>query len=644
MSHSKVFALLALASVSLSACPSPTPPADVATLDSAGMDVVSLDADGSAEDASVSDIVAPDVSSCTFAGAAEPMIPDPARYTPRWAFEPWISKDISDTADTYAFVQGFRDRDIPVGVVVLDSPWETHYNTFVPSDEQYPMFSRLVSDLRAMNIRTVLWVTQMVNTRGFDAEAGSRITYANMSPNYQEGRRCGFYINNGARYSWWKGEGSGVDFFNARARAWWHAQQNAVLDMGVAGWKLDFGEEYITTPTVETAMGPQPRQRYSEEYYRDFLAYGVQRRGREEFVTMVRPYDRSYGYPGRFFARAEHAPVGWVGDNRRDWVGLADAMDHIFRSARAGYVMLGSDIGGYLDRDDENLTGPVIPFDSANFARWTAAAGLMPFFQLHGRANLTPWTVPDRTTEIVAVYRYWSKLHHELVPFFFSLAQETYAGRAMNIIRPVGDMPSWEGDYRFQVGDAFLVAPILDATGRRNVALPAGARWYDWWDPTAPAANGGTTLMNVDATNLQRVPVYLREGAIVPATVSDALTGLGTTASMGATTILAVPPAAGSTSTFSLHKDGMNDRATLTTRSTGTTQVSLEVAQLTGTIIWHVRGGVRPTGVMAGASALASVADRAAFDAAMEGWFVDAQQVLWIKARSMGALTVTIAR
>jgi hypothetical protein len=41
---------------------------------------------------------------------------DPAtfpRYTPRWAFEPWISKDISNGPDTFAFVDGFRSRDIP---------------------------------------------------------------------------------------------------------------------------------------------------------------------------------------------------------------------------------------------------------------------------------------------------------------------------------------------------------------------------------------------------------------------------------------------------------------------------------------------------------------------------------------------------
>src|SRR3954468_18623224 len=67
------------------------------------------------------------------------------RYTPRWAFEPWISKDISTGPDTYAFVDGFRARDIPVGVVVLDSPWETNYSTLIPNPNRYPEFPKMVS-------------------------------------------------------------------------------------------------------------------------------------------------------------------------------------------------------------------------------------------------------------------------------------------------------------------------------------------------------------------------------------------------------------------------------------------------------------------------------------------------------------------
>src|SRR5690606_505512 len=143
--------------------------------------------------------------------------------------------------------------------------------------------------------------------------------------------------------------------------------------------------------------GPMPHQAYSEAYYRDFLAYGRHRRGRE-LVTMVRPWDASYDRRGRFHARPEHAPVAWVGDNRRDWVGLADALDHVFRSAAAGYVVLGSDIGGYLDRDDQDLRVE-IPFDLETFQRWVAVGAMMPFMQLHGRANLEPWSVPERPDE-----------------------------------------------------------------------------------------------------------------------------------------------------------------------------------------------------------------------------------------------------
>src|SRR5580765_2172026 len=88
----------------------------------------------------------PDASACTYAGGPEPAIPAPPLHTPRWAFEPWISKDISSTDDTYDFVKGFHDRDIPVGAVVLDSPWETNYNTFTPNPARYHDFDKLVTD------------------------------------------------------------------------------------------------------------------------------------------------------------------------------------------------------------------------------------------------------------------------------------------------------------------------------------------------------------------------------------------------------------------------------------------------------------------------------------------------------------------
>ena len=34
---------------------------------------------------------------------------------------------------------------------------------------------------------------------------------------------------------------------------------------------------------------------------------------------------------------------------------------------------------------------------------------------------------PDTVDETVALYRWWSKLHAALVPFFYSLAEDAYA-------------------------------------------------------------------------------------------------------------------------------------------------------------------------------------------------------------------------
>jgi alpha-D-xyloside xylohydrolase len=135
--------------------------------------------------------------------------------------------------------------------------------------------------------------------------------------------------------------------------------------------------------------------------------------------------------------------------------------------------------------------------------------------QLHGRANLTPWTVPEDPDRTVEIYRYWAKLHAELVPFFYSLAEEAYAG-GENIVRPIGDA----GDYRYQLGDAFFVAPILDHTGIRDVILPPG-NWYDWWDPDGAELSG--TLIDHDATDELRIPLFVAEGAIVPREIDGKL-------------------------------------------------------------------------------------------------------------------------
>lgn len=562
---------------------------------------------------------------CPFTKGEDGVLESPPVHTPRWAFEPWISKDISTGADTYEFVKGFRDRDIPVGAVVLDSPWETNYNTFIPNPSRYPGFEKLVADMHADDVRVVLWITQLVNSVSYDLEEGGD-GYTMPAPRFDEGQTCGYFVEEGAQFPWWKGQGSSIDFFNPSAVAWLHAQQNAVLDMGIDGWKLDFGDSYVRVDPVHTFAGEVTHQAYSEAYYRDFYAYGAKRRG-PEFTTMVRAWDKSYDFDGRFHARKEHAPVAWMGDNRRDWVGIADALDEMFRSAAAGYVVVGSDIGGYLDRDDTDLTGPKLPLDEAVFARWTALGALSPFMQLHGRANSTPWTFPQKTDELVTIYRYWSKLHHELVPFLFSLAEEAYA-KGPGLFRPIGAEKDWVGDYRFTLGDAFLVAPVLDATGKRSIALPAGQRWYDWWAPLADGLLGGQTLTDYDATDLARIPLFVAAGAIVPLNADDAALGLGSAASAKALTVLVYPDT--KASTFALHEeDGAVTTIGAASQGPGAT---VTLSRTLRTTWLRVRADTPPASAKVDGQSVPVAASRAALDAAASGWFYEAEtRSAWVK-------------
>lgn len=507
------------------------PPPEAPAIADTAQTLADVAADGPTADAAdTAGAAAVDVAAEASAGydpcAADPVLanpPQPPLHTPRWAFEPWISKDISTGDDTRAFVSGFRDRDIPVGVVVLDSPWETNYNTFVANPNRYADFPKLVSELHAKNVRVVVWLTAMVNDASIDLEPGGD-SYDGPAANFAEGKACGHFVNDAATYSWWKGTGAAVDFFSPAARTWWNRQQIELLKH-VDGYKLDFGEMYIGAVPMQTAAGAQTLDAYSQAYYREMLAFGVAQKGPGNFVTMVRPWDESYGFPGRFFAKKEHAPVAWVGDNRRDWVGLVDALDEMFISAAAGYTVVGSDVGGYLDRDDVDLLKQ-IPFDPINFARWVAIGALGPFMELHGRGNFTPWTVPAETAAITAAYKYWASWHHQFAPMLYEEVRLSQLGQGPLVMQPIGTAATWPGDWRYLLGRRWLVAPLTDATGKRAVALPAGKSWLDWWHLEVAPLPGGSTVTVDLAGDLLRLPLFLDACSVQPFVDGTQLTGL----------------------------------------------------------------------------------------------------------------------
>ncbi len=63
------------------------------------------------------------------------------------------------------------------------------------------------------------------------------------------------------------------------------------------------------------------------------------------------------------------------------------------------------------------------------------------------------------------------------------------------------------------LGPAFLVAPVTEqGATKRQVYLPAGADWYNYW--TNERVKGGQTI-TVDAP-IDTIPLFVRAGSIIP--------------------------------------------------------------------------------------------------------------------------------
>ena len=153
--------------------------------------------------------------------------------------------------------------------------------------------------------------------------------------------------------------------------------------------------------------------------------------------------------------------------------------------------------------------------------------------------------------------------------------------------------------------------------------MPAGARWYDWWDSSGTALEGGTTLAAVDVTDRARVPLYVREGALVPLSVRNGLTGLGSPAHEGKLTLLAWPGAA--ESHFTLH--GASGVVDITARPG---EVRLSSAPVG---VWmKLRLDAPPaSGFRVNGQALTAYPDKAALESATSGMAPGEGHFTWVQ-------------
>lgn len=429
--------------------------------------------------------------------------------TPAWALEPWLWEDDIKTADFVTeMLDGYREHDIPVRTYLIDAPWATRNNDFTIDEKRYPNPEEFFRGIKERGIRLAFWMTPSVNSY-------NSTPIRDAQDFYEEAKRNGYLIGDGHQIRWWRGKGGLIDYTNPKAMEWWRGMQQQIFDLGLDAWKLDDTASYFSGNLFSripmfyqrTRAGWMTTRGYMDLFYREEYKHGLTQN--PEFVTMSRSIDSPLPWiHPEGFAPQDASTLNWVGDNRHTWDyasrGLERAIWCILRSARLGYNLPGSDIGGYHGG---------MPIQPELYIRWAQFSTFCGFFLNGGHGERRMW---KRTQQELELIRKYSWLRMELVPYIFCYVVQAHQGGRV-LMYPV------KGKYQYLFGDAFLVAPIYEDTLTRSVTLPRG-RWRYWFDDTEVIEGGVTITRDFP---IHEYPVYVKDGAIIPMHISRAYTGIG---------------------------------------------------------------------------------------------------------------------
>ena len=119
-------------------------------------------------------------------------------------------------------------------------------------------------------------------------------------------------------------------------------------------------------------------------------------------------------------------------------------------------------------------------------------------------------------TTVITVVKDWWNLRYRLIPYIEEQGRKCAASgypmtRALLFHHP-DDSICWHIDDEYYFGDDFLVAPVMNAEGVRDIYLPEGS-WVDFF---TKERYQGPRMLKGFRVPLERMPVFVREGARIP--------------------------------------------------------------------------------------------------------------------------------
>lgn len=329
------------------------------------------------------------------------------------------------------------------------------------------------------------------------------------------------------RSRFWGGDAGLLDFTHPAGYDYWVARvRERILDAGIDGTWNDNNEFRIQDDEARCAAGAAGDLRPTLTLLMNHASRHAQRaqqpHRRDAQVT------RSGGLGSHRYAHT------WSGDNLTSWRTLAYNLPMGLSMSLSGWFHHGHDVGGFA--------GPAP--DPELLLRWIEASIAQPRFCIHSWNDDGSATEPWMHPQILPQVQRLLALRNALIPYLQTLAWRA-ARHAEPFTRPLvyafpDWRPGWRESFVHMLGDALLVAPVIEpGATQRTLMLPPG-RWlalatgqihHGDAEVTLPAPLGsppwllreGQMMPLVRAANPERQPAWLVGDGSAPAPAIDHL-------------------------------------------------------------------------------------------------------------------------
>ena len=437
---------------------------------------------------------------------------------PLWSFGIWMSRMTYFSADE---VEGICDRlraeHYPCDVIHLDTGWfrtdwlcEWKFNP-----ERFPDPRGFIQRLAEKGFKVSLWQLPYVAKGAEQLEEARRNGYISTPVGGETDDH-----SDGSNFSALDYAGT-IDFTYPPAVDWYkNALLRPLLDMGVRCIKTDFGENIHMDHRYHGTTAERLNNIYALLYQRaayeatlEAAAVGGKTATKTTAAPVPEasasgPAPRALIWARAAWAGCQRYPVHWGGDSESSFAGMAGSLKGGLHFGLSGFAFWSHDVPGFHSTPDF-MNSPV---DDNVYVRWTQFGVFTSHIRYHGTCRREPWHYPA----IADIVRRWWKLRYRLIPYIVDQSEKACrSGLPMVqalLIRHPHDRNAWHIDDEYYFGTEFLVCPVMNADNCRDIYLPDGL-WVDFF--TGERLDGGRWYYDV-AVSLDRMPVFVRPGAVIP--------------------------------------------------------------------------------------------------------------------------------